>query len=252
MNAICDPPEAQSPAPNAPILAAQNLAVFLDVESTGIWLGIDKNPDGSPMKEPNGKPIWVRSADPRQPHIVQPAASLVDMTTREVVDTLEFIVRPDGWEIPADVVAIHGITTERALAEGIDARDGLERFLAFWRRSQRPRIAFNEAFDARLVRIGLARHGFPEDVQLEWNEAASECAMLLATPIVKAPAKNGKKGYKWPSLKEACDHFGIPQPEAHDAAVDVARTIDVYWAIQDIGHAPPAPPVSGDAPMPLY
>ena len=67
--------------------------------------------------ETTGLPLWNEpSEDPRQPHLVQLAALLVDDDTRQVISTLDVIVRPDGWLIPEDVAAVHGITTERAAA----------------------------------------------------------------------------------------------------------------------------------------
>ena len=55
---------------------------------------------------------------PAQPHMVQLGAALLDMDTGEVGETINKIVRPTDWHIPANLAAIHGITTERAREEG--------------------------------------------------------------------------------------------------------------------------------------
>jgi DNA polymerase-3 subunit epsilon len=205
-------------------------------------LAYDTETTGVPLyKEPNDPATWVRSADPRQPHIVQLAASLVDPSTRIVLESINVIVRPDGWTIPDETIELHGITNERALAEGIDEKEAVTRFLDLWLRAER-RMAFNEDFDARIMRIAMTRHGWPEDQIEAWKAGPAECAMKTATAIVKAPAKNGKKGYKWPSLQEACAHFGIVQAAAHDAADDVASALAVFWAIQDFNAASAAKP----------
>jgi DNA polymerase-3 subunit epsilon len=188
------------------------------------------------MKEPDGKPVWVRSADPRQPHLVQLAASLVDVESRTIIESLDLIIRPDGWTIPDETIAIHGITNERAAAEGVDEKEAVTRFLDLWLRADR-RMAYNEDFDARLLRIALARYGWPEDQAEAWKAGAAVCTMKLATPIVKAPAKNGRKGYKWPSLAEACAHFGIEHTHAHNASADVTSALAVFWAIEDLNRA---------------
>ena len=74
-----------------------NLALAYDTETTGL-------------------PLWNDpSDDPRQPHIVQLAAALVDIDTRRTIASMDVIVKPDGWTIPDDTVAVHGITTEHAL-----------------------------------------------------------------------------------------------------------------------------------------
>jgi DNA polymerase-3 subunit epsilon len=71
-------------------------ALFFDTETTGLPL----------FHEP--------SEDPRQPHLVQLAAVLVDIDTRKTLGSLDLTIAPDGWEIPDDVVKIHGITNEHA------------------------------------------------------------------------------------------------------------------------------------------
>ena len=207
-------------------------AIAYDTETTGFPL----------YKEPDDPRIWVRSADPRQPHLVQVAASLVDLESRIVLEHLNLIVRPAGWVIPDESIEVHGITNERAQAEGIDEKEATAAFIDMWLRADR-RIAFNEDFDARVLRIALTRYGWDEDFLERWKSAPAECAMKQATPIVKIPAKNGKKGYKWPSQAEAYLHFmGQPFDGAHDAANDVAGCLSIFWAIQDHNAAAAAQP----------
>ena len=69
--------------------------LFFDTETTGI---------------PDRAAKWdVDFAD--YPHIVQ-----IAWMHGEKMES--HIIRPDGWTIPDDVVAVHGITTEFALANG--------------------------------------------------------------------------------------------------------------------------------------
>ena len=195
------------------------LAVFFDTETTGLPL----------FNHP--------SEDPRQPHIVQLAACLVDMDTRNTVASMDVIIQPDGWTIPDEVAAIHGITTEHATEVGIPAKLAIQMFLEF--AIGRVRIAHNEQFDARMVRIALLRH-FSTDAADEWRDGAAECTQLLATPIVKAPptAKMlaaGRNHFKSANLGEAVLHFtGKPLENAHSAMADVQNCMAVYFAIQDL------------------
>src|SRR5262249_30955882 len=39
------------------------------------------------------------------------------------------LVKPDGWTVPAEVAAIHGLTTELLLEKGTPIREALDRFL---------------------------------------------------------------------------------------------------------------------------
>jgi DNA polymerase III epsilon subunit-like protein len=83
----------------------QLLNVF-DTETTGFPL----------FKEP--------SDDPRQPHLVDIAALLHD-ELGNLVDSFEAIIRPDGWTIPDEAAAIHGITNEMAMDMGIPEAEAL-------------------------------------------------------------------------------------------------------------------------------
>lgn len=100
--------------------------LFYDTETTGLPLFNDP------------------SEDPRQPHLVQLAASLIDLDKRETIASMNVIVEPRGWVIPDDVAKIHGITTEHAAAFGVSEHLALMMFTDLWLRAQR-RIAHNES-----------------------------------------------------------------------------------------------------------
>ena len=192
------------------------IAFFYDTETTGL-------PDfGGP------------SSAVHQPHVVQIAAVAIDLETRKVLTELNRIVRPDGWTIPAEIAAIHGISTERAAAEGSPEEEVMEEFMTLW--NSNLRIAHNEAFDARIVRIALAR--FAPGLMDSWANGKAFCTMQKATPLVKAPPtarmlKAGRTGYKSPSLTETYKHFfGKTFDGAHDALVDVKACVEVYWKLR--------------------
>lgn len=198
-------------------------ALFFDTETTGLPL----------FKEPSGHPD--------QPHIVQLAACLVDMDTRKTISSMDVIVKPDGWIIPDRVAAIHGITTEHALDVGISEQVALDMFMQLW--SDRLRIAHNESFDARIIRIAQKRHGTSEEKQESWSNGLTECTCLMATPIVKAPPTArmravGRTHFKKPTLSESYLHFiGKPLDGAHSAMSDVMGCMAVYFAIKDLESA---------------
>lgn len=198
----------------------QNLGFFYDTETSGL------------------PKFGMPSEHPDQPHIVQLAAALVDLDSREIVASLDLIVRPDGWTIPDGVAAVHGITTEHAVAVGVPESLALSMFLELWR--GRTRIAHNEQFDARIVRIAQHRAGELEADLEAWKSGTAECTARLATPIVKAPptAKMlaaGRTHYKTANLGEAVQFFtGKPLENAHSAMADVLGCMAVYFAIQDL------------------
>lgn len=199
-----------------------NLALFYDFETSGLPL----------FSQP--------SEDPAQPHIVQVGAQLVNMDTRIVVQSLDVIVRPDGWIIPDDVAAVHGITTEMAMDLGVPESTAVEMLLHLWKpEAPRLRIGHNESFDARIMRIGLMRF-MDEAMADSWKAGAAECTQKMATPICKIPPTEKMKAakrfhHKSANLREAYEFFtGKTLDGAHNAMVDVDGCKTVYFAIKDM------------------
>lgn len=187
--------------------------------------------------ETSGLPLFEQPSEhPDQPHIVQLGARLVDLESRDVISTLDVVVRPEGWEIPAEVADVHGITTERALEVGVSESMALGMLLELWGRADE-RVGHNETFDARIVRI--AQHRF-DDAQLdEWKGGKASCTARLATRIMQLPptekmVKAGRHHAKTPNLREAYRFFtGRELEGAHSALVDVDGCMAVYFAIAD-------------------
>ncbi len=194
------------------------IGLFYDTETTGLPL----------FNEP--------SEDPRQPHIAQLAALLIDLESRATLASMDVIVRPDTWEIPLEVAAIHGITTEHARAVGVREAIALELLLELWSRSAL-RVAHNEQFDARIIRIALLRYGLCA-VPDTWKGGRAECTQALSTPILKLPPTErmlavGRNHYKSANLGEAYKHFaGQDLAGAHRAKVDVEACAAVDFAIK--------------------
>lgn len=194
------------------------LALFYDSETSGLPL----------FNEP--------SEDPRQPHIVQLGARLVDLDDRKIISTLDVVISPEGWAIPDEVAALHGITTERAKAVGVSESLALGMLLDLWGNAE-IRIGHNEQFDARIVRI--AQHRFDDSDLEAWKAGAAECTQRLSTPILKLPPTDKMKraGFtknKSANLGEAYRFFtGRDLVGAHSALVDVDACMAVYFAICD-------------------
>ncbi|MGL5180984.1 3'-5' exonuclease [Herbaspirillum huttiense] len=197
-------------------------ALIFDTETTGI---------------PEYK---LPSEDPSQPHIIQIAADLVDLDTRRSLASLNTLIKPAGWVIPADVEAITGITTERAAMFGQDIRVVLPLFLSMWSLATEYRVAHGEQFDNRIVRIAIKRDGsFSDAFADQWKAAPAFCTCQEAKNIVNLPpsekmAARGMKTPKPPNLSEAYKFFtGQELVDAHDAAIDVAACKVVFFGILD-------------------
>jgi DNA polymerase-3 subunit epsilon len=182
--------------------------------------------------ETTGLPVWNEPSEgENQPHIVQFAAMLVDADTREIKQEIDIIIKPDGWVIPQETAEIHGITTERAMDEGVPESTVVEWIRDNWN-PRVIRIGHNQGFDERLIRIALKRYADEEFCET-WKGGEKACTGLLAKPIMQMPPK-GRYGYKMPKLSEAYEHFtGKPLENAHSAMADTRACLDVYWAIQD-------------------
>lgn len=189
--------------------------------------------------ETNGLPLWKEPSEhPGQPRVVQLCAELFDDDTGHVLHAMNFIIKPDGWTIPDDVAAVHGITNEIALAYGLPMRAALPVFLSLWRQADM-RCAHNESFDMRMVRIEIKRDaGFSDDFADKWKAGPAYCTQAKSSPILDLPptAKMlavGRKHAKSPNLGEAYEFFtGKKLENAHNAAVDVAACKAVYLAIK--------------------
>lgn len=187
--------------------------------------------------ETTGLPDWFSPSEAaQQPHIVQLAAAIVDSETRRIEASVNLIVRPDGWTIPDPVGTLNArlfqITTEQAAKTGIPEADALQIFLAMWRVCEL-RVAHNERFDARIVRIATKRYCGME-AQEAWKAGYQFCTMVASTDLCRIPKASGRGGWKFPKLSEAYTHFtGEEFVDAHNAWEDLTAAQAVYWGILD-------------------
>lgn len=199
----------------------QDLIAFFDVESTGLPL----------FKE--------RSADPRQPHLVEVAA-LLYTREGECVDSFHAYVKPDGWTSDPEAFEAHGLTDEFLTVNGVDEAQALDGLLAILGRAA-VRVAHNRNCDDRLVRAAIARH-MSEDVADEFKDRAGECTALLSKPVCKLPptdkmkASNFKNQFKTPTLAEAFAHLagGAQLEKAHSAVADTQACARIYFLLKGV------------------
>ena len=184
--------------------------------------------------ETTGLPQWGEPSDhPSQPHIVDIACSLFDGAGLEI-DRFDAIINP-GVEIPADVAAIQGITTEIAQAEGIDPLVALKRFEAITAEAD-VIVGHNVSFDIRMVRILSARM-----TGSKWEPStALFCTMRRTTNICRILKKNPRtiNDWKWPTLGEATKFFfNEDLPNAHRARPDCDAAARIYFHLKEQGLA---------------
>lgn len=188
--------------------------------------------------ETTGLPIWNKpSEDPGQPRITQLAAELCDEETGETLSAINFIIKPDGWTIPEELQELTGITQEKAERFGVPMTLVLPAFLGMWRQANVHRVAHNEGFDMRMVRIELMRSPFGELAD-EWKAAPVFCTQAGCTNILNLPPTErmlaaGRHHPKSPNLAEAYNYFtGEDLEGAHNAANDIMACKAVYFGIK--------------------
>lgn len=172
------------------------------------------------------------SAD-HQPHLVQIGAILADHAGREV-GALDVIIRPDGYVVPTEAAAIHGITDAMATAYGVPLLSALILVSNFMHAAE-TLVAHNLDFDSLVLESALIR-------AQERAAGAKKCADRLAaiqrfctmkatTPICQLPGQY--KDFKWPKLGEAYKHlFNEELSDAHSAIADCRACKRIYFAIQ--------------------
>mgnify|MGYP005811906785 CR=1 FL=1 len=134
------------------------------------------------------------------------------------------IVRPVGFTIPPDAVAIHGITTARALAEGRPIADVLGDLSAAVA-SARVVVAHNASFDAAIIGAEYVRLGLRPPFSAE----TMVCTMRGSADFCRIP---GPRGFKWPTLDELHRTlFGAGFDGAHDAGADVAACAACFFEL---------------------
>lgn len=192
--------------------------------------------------ETTGLPLFTEpSDDPRQPHIIQLAADLFDIDTRRPIAGFSLLIKPEGWVIPSEIESLTGISTERAAMFGVPIATALPLFLELCSMVTVHRVAHNESFDARILRIAMKRAGiYPDAFMDQWKAAPAYCTCNSSKAIVNLPPTERmvaakKKGPKAPNLAEAYEFFtGQKLVNAHDAAADVAACKTIFFALQDL------------------
>jgi len=184
--------------------------VFFDTETTGV----PKNYAAPPTDSNN----W--------PRMVQIAWLVYYDKTLQ--DKRKYLIKPEGYAIPAAATAIHGITTERVTAEGHDLKTVLTSF-AYWLRPGTITVGHNLAYDANIVAAEFHRKGYPN----YFTGCRGICTMKRSTDFCRIP---GPYGNKWPKLQELHNRlFGFSFESAHDALADISATEKCFRELVKIG-----------------
>jgi len=153
------------------------------------------------------------------PRCIQIAWQLHD-AMGNCIDHQDYLVKPDGFNIPYDAEKIHGISTELAAEQGISLAEVLEKFNAVLEKTKFV-VGQNVGFDLNIMGAEFVR----EDVanQLQELPVLDTCTEHTAS-LCQIPGGRGGK-FKLPTLTELHQFlFNQPFAEAHNATADVEAT----------------------------
>jgi DNA polymerase-3 subunit epsilon len=159
--------------------------------------------------------IETTGVDPEFDRIVTAAVSVVG--GGQPAKHLSWLVDP-GVDIPAGATSVHGVTTERAQADGripSEAVDEIITTLAEQLQQGVPVIAFNARFDLTTLDREARRHGLRPLL----DRVGGSDGMLVVDPYVLDKQfdrfRRGKR-----TLSAACEHYRVTLDEAHAANAD--------------------------------
>lgn len=163
------------------------------------------------------------------PRLVQLSWQCYD-NLAQIISSNNFIIKPDGFDIPFNSVKLHGITTNYALLVGKNIKKVINLFIKDLNNSLFL-IGHNLKFDinvlsAEFIRLKLDISCFNKKIIDTKLESTEYCALKSI--------KIGK--YKWPTLSELYQKlFGIDYLDKHNAMSDVKATAKCFFKLINLG-----------------
>lgn len=165
------------------------------------------------------------AADPEEARIVTAALLLVGGGTPPHAAT--WLADP-GVEIPEGAAEVHGVTTERARAEGSPAGEVVEEVMAYLRAAVcgapplgrgMPLVIYNARYDLTVLAREAERYG-----------VEPLGPVLVVDPLViDRHLDRYRRGSR--ALGPTCEHYGVMLSAAHDAEADALAAARLAWCL---------------------
>ncbi len=165
--------------------------------------------------------LETTGVDVASARIVSAAVAVLD-ADGAVVERWDWLADP-GVEIPEAASAVHGITTERARAEGRTAPEVVAEILDTLRALFVRGVAvtvYNAPYDLSLLAHEARRHGLPP---------IEDPAPIVDPLVIDKAVDRYRRGKR--TLVLAAEHYGVRLDDAHDAAADAIAAGRVAQAI---------------------
>ncbi|MFF3094213.1 exonuclease domain-containing protein [Streptomyces cyaneofuscatus] len=165
-----------------------------------------------------GFDLETTSPDPLTARIV--TACIVQVGGQQPTVAANWLTDVDGEEIPAGAAAVHGISTEKARAEGVPLKEAVAEILAGLTQvilAGVPIVAMNARYDVTLLDREAQRFGLDP---------------LPAGPVID-PFVIDKQVDRYRSGKRTltalCEHYDVRLDAAHSADADAVAACRVAW-----------------------
>lgn len=153
------------------------------------------------------------------PRCIQIAWQLHD-AMGNLIEHQDYLVQPEGFNIPYDAERIHGISTELAQAQGVPLSEVLEKFNTALSKAKYI-VGQNVGFDVNIMGCEFYRLGV--NSPMATLPVLDTCTEVTAE-LLKLPGGRGGR-FKLPTLTELHSYlFNVPFAEAHNATADVEAT----------------------------
>jgi DNA polymerase-3 subunit epsilon len=156
-------------------------------------------------------------------------ACIVEVGGKTPPLTANWLINP-GVDIPEQASAVHGITNEKAKAEGQDAAEAIAELVAGLTQvvlAGTPLVIMNAPFDLTILVREARRYG----VQPLSDVVGDELRVVDPRVIDKRldMYRRGKR-----TLTDLCRHYGVKLDGAHSADADAIATCRVAWRLGNV------------------
>ena len=175
--------------------------------------------------ETTGLPDNYSSVNPyRNVRLIQIAWIIFDGNGKKLIKR-DFIVKPDGFEIPESSSKIHRISNSLAISCGKSITKVLLEFNDAIR-SCKYIVAHNLEFDYNVLISEFNKARISTTIQNLTKICTKESTIDYCGIVTS-------KGYKWPSLSELYKKiFNEEIKEAHNAVLDIEATAKCFWYLK--------------------
>ncbi|MFI6525258.1 3'-5' exonuclease [Streptomyces uncialis] len=175
-----------------------------------------------------GFDLETTGTDPGESRIV--TAAVIEVRAGLTLGRREWLADP-GVPIPREASAVHGISDERAKAEGRPApevADAIADVLTGYWKTGVPVVAYNAAFDLTLLSAELRRHGLPS---LRDRLGGLDPAPVIDPYTIDRTVERYRRGKR--NLEAVSAEYGVVLGTAHDACADALAAARLACAIAE-------------------